>query len=228
MNILILTGFTKNVVWNNYGNCDYGKYSAGINLQYSIKNNYSFLCEILSEPLTDRWNTWIKIPLIKKHLLNYDYVVWIDADAIFVNNTPIESLIDNACDLIITKNAPDKHHNKMWSMLNTGFMIWKNSEWSFKTLDYIWNNCGNYTFNVFHEQSVLENLLIKNIKNENLLNYEMTDLENPIYIDNIKVLPYAFHNFSEDTQFVFHAAGDTPSKLNRLKNCYDYKNRINN
>jgi hypothetical protein len=228
MNILVLTGFTKHVVWNNYGNCDYGKYSVNINLQYATNNNYSFLCEILSEPLSDRWNTWIKIPLIKKHLVNYDYVVWIDADAIFVNNIKIENFIDDKSNLIISKNAPDTNHNKMWSMINTGFMIWKNSQWSFDTLTKIWDNSDNYKFDVFHEQTVLENLLLKNTTNTNLSNYDMNDLESAIYIDRIKVLPYSFHNFSENTNFVFHAAGDTPSKLNRLKKCYDYKNRINN
>jgi len=35
MNILILTAFTKKVVWNNYGNCDFGKFCAEVNLKYA-------------------------------------------------------------------------------------------------------------------------------------------------------------------------------------------------
>ena len=94
MNILILTAFTKKVVWNNYGNCDFGKFCAEVNLKYANKHNYSFVCEISETGLSDRQNTWLKIPFIKKHLPNYDYVVWIDADAIFLKNTKIEDFID--------------------------------------------------------------------------------------------------------------------------------------
>jgi len=101
MNILILTAFTKKVVWNNYGNCDFGKFCAEVNLKYANKHNYSFVCEISETELSDRQNTWLKIPLIKKHLPNYDYVVWIDADAIFLKNIKIEDFIDDGIDLVI-------------------------------------------------------------------------------------------------------------------------------
>ena len=45
MNILILTAFTKNVVWNNYGDCDFGKFAAEINLKYANKNNF-YVCQV--------------------------------------------------------------------------------------------------------------------------------------------------------------------------------------
>lgn len=218
MNILILTAFTKNVVWNNYGNCDFGKFAAKINLEYATNNNYNFLCEILQDALTDRHNTWNKITLIKKHLKFYDYVVWIDADAIFLNNIKIEDLIGVDIDLVITKNPPTES-GIMYTMTSTGFMIWKNSDWSFKTLDNLWNNFSHYFYNGFHEQSALDEYLIPIIKNKNLLEKHSDDLECIINQENIKILPYKYHNMS-NTFFVYHAGGDTPTKLMRIHNAY--------
>jgi len=223
MNILILTAFTKNVVWNNYGNCDFGKFSAEVNLKYANKNNYSFICEILQEPLLDRHNTWIKIHLIKKHLPNYDYVVWIDADAIFLKNIKIEDFLDDGIDLIISKN-PLPETKMMYTMTNTGFMVWKNSNWSIDTLNYIWNNYSLYAFSHFHEQTAIDQLLLPKITNLNLLNLELSDLDDCIIQENVKIIPYSYHSLSYDTLFIYHAAGDTTTKFQRLFDIYESYN----
>ena len=223
MNILILTAFTKNVVWNNYGDCDFGKFAAEINLKYANKNNYSFICEILQEPLLDRQNTWIKINLIKKHLPNYDYVVWIDADAIFLKNIKIEDFIDDNIDLIISKN-PLPETKIMYTMTNTGFMVWKNSKWSIDTLNYIWSNYNLYAFSHFHEQTAIDQLLLPKITNLNLLNLELSDLDDCIIQENVKIIPYSYHSLSYDTLFIYHAAGDTTTKFERLCDIYNIYN----
>ncbi len=223
MNILILTAFTKNVVWNNYGDCDFGKFSSEINLKYANKNNYSFVCEILKEPLTDKQNSWIKIPLIKKYLPQYDYVVWIDADAIFLNNIKIEEFIDDNIDLVLSKNALSET-KIMYTITSTGFMIWKNSEWSFSTLNDLWNNYNNYAFSHFHEQTALDQLLLPKLTNQNLINRELSDLSDIIIQENIKILPYSYHSVSHDTLFIYHAGGDTPTKLKRLTEVYEKYN----
>ena len=226
MNILILTAFTKNVVWNNYGDCDFGKFAAEINLKYANKNNYSFICEILQEPLTDRYNTWNKINLIKKHLPNYDYVVWIDADAIFIKNIKIEDFLDDYIDLVLSKN-PLSDTKIMYTMTSTGFMIWKNSKWSIDALNYIWNNYSLYAFSHFHEQTALDQLLLPKITNQNLINRELSDLDGCIIQENVKIIPYSYHNISEDTLFIYHAGGDTTTKFQRLFDIYESYNNNN-
>lgn len=223
MNILILTAFTKNVVWNNYGDCDFGKFAAEINLKYANKNNYSFICEILQEPLTDRYNTWNKINLIKKHLPNYDYVVWIDADAIFIKNIKIEDFLDDDIDLVLSKN-PLSDTKIMYTMTSTGFMIWKNSKWSIDALNYIWNNYSLYAFSHFHEQITLDQLLLPKITNQNLINRELSDLDGCIIQENVKIIPYSYHNISDDTLFIYHAGGDTTTKFQRLFDIYESYN----
>ena len=220
MNILILTAFTKKVVWNNYGNCDFGKFCAEVNLKYANKHNYSFVCEISETGLSDRQNTWLKIPFIKKHLPNYDYVVWIDADAIFLKNTKIEDFIDDGIDLVISKNPPSESDKRMYTMTSTGFMIWKNSQWSIDTLNYIWDNSGKYNYEFFHEQTVMDLFIRQTLTDDNLLNMEYFDITKPVVTNNIKIIPYRYHFLSENTLFVYHAGSDTPTKYKRLLNAY--------
>jgi|LakMenE01Jun11ns_1017448.scaffolds.fasta_scaffold9954071_6 hypothetical protein len=223
MNILILTAFTKNVVWNNYGNCDFGKFTSEINLKYANKNNYSFVCEILQEPLVDRQNSWIKIPLIQKYLSQYDYVVWIDADAIFLKNIKIEEFIEDGIDLILSKNALSE--NKiMYTITSTGFMVWKNSKWSIDTLNQLWENYNLYAYSHFHEQTALDQLLLPKLTSQNLINKELSDLENSLIQENVKIIPYSYHNLSYDTLFIYHAGGDTPTKFKRLVDVYEKYN----
>lgn len=220
MNILVLTAFTKNVVWNNYGNCDFGKFAAEINLKYAHKNNYSFVCEILQDPLIDRQNSWIKIFLIKKYLHQYDYVVWIDADAIFLKNIKIEEFIDDNIDLIITKN-PLPETKIMHTITSTGFMVWKNSEWSFNTLNSLLENYNLYAYSHFHEQTALDQLLLPKLTCQNLINREISDLDDCIIQENVKIMPYSYHSLSYDTLFIYHAGGDTPTKFKRLVEIYE-------
>lgn len=40
--ILILTSFTDNIRWNNYGKCDYGDFSSKNHLNYANKHGYSY------------------------------------------------------------------------------------------------------------------------------------------------------------------------------------------
>jgi hypothetical protein len=71
-----------------------------INLFYCQKNNYTLI-----KSSTRRYNKknkyqkrkehWERFPLILKHIENYDYVVWIDADAFFyMDALPIENIIN--------------------------------------------------------------------------------------------------------------------------------------
>ena len=53
-----------------------------------------------------------------------------------------------------------------------------------------------------------------------ILNKNVDDIENPIKLDNIIILPYSYHRYWEDGKidYIYHAGGSTPTKLNRIKN----------
>jgi hypothetical protein len=222
--IAILTSYTNHIRWNNYGKCDYGDFSSINHHDYANKHGYSYVKKIVNNDDYQNWHpTWIKIDVIKTYLHIFDYVVWIDADAVFYNqDISIEDLIDDNIDLVIPKLEVDRITGNMWTNTTTGFMIWKNSDWSFKVLNELWNNPKEFRFEFFHEQTRLDELLFNNLTlpgGENILNKNVDDIQNPIILDNIKILPYSYHRYWEDGEikYVYHAGGDTPTKLERIK-----------
>ena len=84
--ILILTSYTNKIRWNNYGKYDYGDYSSINHLEYSNKHGYSYVKKLVNDEDYIDWHpTWIKIDVIKTYLPIFEYVVWIDSDAVFYN-----------------------------------------------------------------------------------------------------------------------------------------------
>ena len=228
--IAILTSYTNHIRWNNYGKCDYGDFSSINHHDYANKHGYSYVKKIVNNDDYQNWHpTWIKIDVIKTYLHIFDYVVWIDADAVFYNqDISIEDLIDDNIDLVIPKLEVDRITGNMWTNTTTGFMIWKNSDWSFKVLNELWNNPKEFRFEFFHEQTRLDELLFNNLTlpgGENILNKNIDDIQNPIILDNIKILPYSYHRYWEDGEikYVYHAGGDTPTKLERIKRVLENK-----
>jgi hypothetical protein len=222
--ICILTSYTDHIRWNDYGKCDYGDFASLNHHEYSNKHGYSYVKEIVKNDDYLDWHpTWIKIDVLKKYLPLYDYVVWIDADAVFVNQEiKIEDMITDNVDLVIPKLEVDRVSGNMWTHTTTGFMVWKNSEWSHNILNELWVNPKQFKFEFFHEQSRLDELIYENFKldgGENILNKTIDDIESFVLLSNIRILPFSYHRCWEDgiINYVYHAGGDTPSKLNRIK-----------
>jgi hypothetical protein len=99
-----------------------GKY-AHVNKQaYAKKHGYDIFLYTESLDMT-RKPHWSKIIALQKHLQDYDWLFWTDADALIMNNEiRLESLIDDNFDIIITKDC--------YNCVNTGNFFIKNSVWS--------------------------------------------------------------------------------------------------
>ena len=222
--ICIITSYTDHIRWDDYGKCDYGDFASLNHHEYSNKHGYSYIKEIVKNDDYSNWHpTWIKIDVLKKYLPLYDYVVWVDSDAVFVNqDIKIEDLINDGVDLVIPKLEMDRVSGNMWTHTTTGFMIWKNSEWSNNMLNTLWSEPKDYRFTFFHEQSRLDELIYDKFTvqgGENILNKNIDDIETPIKLDNIMILPYSYHRYWEDGEikYVYHAGGNTVTKLERIK-----------
>ena len=220
----IITSYTNHIRWDNYGKCDYGDFSSLNHHEYANKHGYSYIKKIVNNDDYQNWHpTWIKIDVLKTYLPLFEYLVWIDADAVFVNqDVKIEDLINDDIDLILPKLEVDKISGNMWTHTSTGLMVWKNSEWSNNILNLLWNEPKQFRFEFFHEQSRLDELLHENFKldgGENILNKTIEDIETPIILNNVKILPYSYHRCWEDGEmkYVYHAGGNTPTKFERIK-----------
>lgn len=236
-NILILTGYTKEIEWGGYGKDDFSHIAAECNKKYAGIRKYNFIYEVLDQKYKDFYPSWIKIPLILKHLPDYDYVCWVDGDAIFTNSQGLEEFLDkNIC---LTQAIPARGVDTQYTYTSTGFMIFKNSEFSFKVLETLLEQAeviegGAFKYSNFHEQGLLDELFIKKEieecfgeGKEILLGKIPELLSEPFLTENFRILPHNYQECSDDVDpiFIYHACGDLSTRRKRLLN-YSKKLRM--
>jgi GR25 family glycosyltransferase involved in LPS biosynthesis len=121
---------------------------------YAQKHGYHFI-EYNDTLIESSIVTWNKVYVLDRHLSDFDWILWIDADAVFANlEITLESIINNrqgdyhllACDDI-----------GGWR-LNSGVLFFKNSEWS-KNLIAAWKSMKHLTHDKGAEQAQLIELL---------------------------------------------------------------------
>lgn len=96
--------------------------------------------------LEDRDKEWSKWHAIKKHLNNYDWIFWVDADVMIIDkHNKLENLIKLAIsENIVIGNLPLKSNvGKFSRLLHTGAFLIKNDKRSFNLIDRMINaNCN--------------------------------------------------------------------------------------
>ena len=133
--------------------------------EYSKDHNIDFhLIEKSLDP--DRDPQWSKILAVQKYLHDYDWLVWIDADIMIMNQTiDIREYIEEDYEFIITEFQKQEFYN-----LNTGlFFIKGKSEWSERFLNGVYygnNQFVNNPTKKYHEQSSM-GVFFENNKIEN-------------------------------------------------------------
>lgn len=223
--IAILTAYTDTNKWTSDGKCDFMPVSCKNHIDYCYKHNYSYVCELFRERDYMGYHpTWVKLFAIKKHLSNYDYIVWIDADCVFAESSiEVESFIqDESTYIVVPKSEKDYNTGVVWTGITTGFMIFKNNEKSHNLLDILINNAKNYTYDYFHEQSVLDNYFRdEGYYNDipSLLCKLDEDLPQAIYVNGVGIIPYRYHSYLDGGKYsyVYHAGGNSLTKKTRLE-----------
>ena len=145
---------------------------------------------------------WSKFLAIQTYLPDYDYLTYIDMDAVIMNfNTPIESFIEatGPCsDIILTED---------WNGPNTGMFIIKNSQWSRWFISHAYevglplvekkSALSNKAHPFEYEQRVVHYLLESNIWiKRKLSKYHMKNASNYIR-SHVSILPQcAFNSYS--------------------------------
>ena len=99
--------------------------------KYCEKNNYTFYIHRKSELEGKRHPAFEKPYLLKKYLDKHKHIIWIDSDAILLDmDFKVENLLNDNFDLISFKDYGDDYNK-----INTGVMIFKNSEESYNILN---------------------------------------------------------------------------------------------
>ncbi|CAG8947379.1 unnamed protein product [Penicillium salamii] len=139
---------------------------------YAKIHGYDYRLVVM--PRTDgRFGTWSKVTAMKEALQHYDFVVFLDADAMLLYpNLPMEWLFNywdiTENNLVALALDPDAPHNRDWNgrtMLNTGFMIAQRSPrtnelfeaWESCPTETRYPGCSKFGREWAHEQSAFGN-----------------------------------------------------------------------
>lgn len=127
----------------------YKEYSEDINSHYCYRNGYDYYCYtnheeiwklVIKENLAIQWQKVLLLKEVMEEYPEYDWYMFLDMDAIFVN---LADRIENYCDddYNIIFGRDEAAH----SVVNTGVILVKNTEWSKKFLNDWWDSRDNTT-----------------------------------------------------------------------------------
>ena len=150
---------------------------------------------------------WERYDITLRKLDLYDYIFYLDADAMIMNHTiRLENIIDNNYDILIAYNSIAKD----WTGINTGVILFKNSQWTKDFLNHL-NSKTHFHTTWAYEQGALI---------EAYTNNEMDCQKHIKLVKNRLFNSYAHQWYVEDNfrigDFVCHAAGSSNSYRERL------------
>jgi len=206
------TKFNKKVcvfTWYDEGIKEYADITSEINQSYCDKEGFTFYKDNIRR-LPDRTPHWERLPLFVELIPKYDYVIWIDADACFRNNS--HKLKD-----IITKY---EKYDIIWSydfpytqQINSGFIIAKCNEY---TKQYFTGLVNDKDDKWFHKPNWDQN------KINEFYNRNEMDIEKRSCILSHRTMQDFYDNNNDS--MILHLAGQ--SKEQRIKKFNEIKNKI--
>lgn len=183
----------------------YSQYAFDINRSYCEKQGYTYIQynDILDQ---SRPASWSKIPIIKRHLNDFDWIMWIDADAIFFNHdTRIEERIDESANLILGKACGDEwSDNSLTDYVNQNmgcFIIRGKCAWSTNLLNRIYSKTNRIDHRWWETQALNDIIL----EDDSEINSKIRIL-NQHLINGFEYRLYSYFDFSTE-QFIIHYAG---------------------
>ena len=202
MRICVVMYYDDNI--KNYGNLNYI-----INKKYCEKYNVSLISSTNQKKYTNRHAAWERLPLLLDNITQYDYLIWIDADAFFYNDASnISDIINKNIDaeFIFSNDITNKN-------INTGFFIVKNSQYSIDFLTkwaYDEELYKNNPFPLWWDQGVLIDMFNKNIldiqTNSVLIDYGVLQHFNEHELCQLHTKPYVFHLAGQNNDFRFETS----------------------
>ena len=210
--IAIVTASTPNLVNST-------TISAALNIKYAEMHGYAFY-QYRDTMVPKHIITWNKVRVLMDMLTatRHEWIMWIDADAVVTNrNFSIEGIIkatesskiekqseDDSIDLIVCNDIGG------WP-INTGVMLWRNSDWARKLLNKLWA-----TEHIPHMRGAEQAQLIKLLRHEDPLRKRHAILDQTAF--------NAHPSVHRDDFFIIHMMGF--SEAERAKKFKHYQLKL--
>lgn len=196
----------KIVTAYNDGFSELGDLCAESALAYAAKYGYEF--EAIKLHSLDRPPAWYKIKILINEIgrENIDWVLWVDADAIFKNfKINVMDYVDQKLDIHMVKHrcpvGPLKGADGLWLYAerpNTGVMVVKKSDWSARQLDKIWN-ATQYLNHKWWEQAAVHDLMGYHFE---ISGGSRSNMPNSDFLSHVGWLPAIFNSVPTPTMGV--------------------------
>tara|TARA_B100000131_G_scaffold206878_1_gene198986 strand:- start:3323 stop:4042 length:720 start_codon:yes stop_codon:yes gene_type:complete len=197
-------------MWYDEDHKEFGDISYKINKAYCDKHGYDIIRDS-HRRVPERTPTFECLPLAAKslaakHLPEYEYLVWVDADAYFhIDSPPIHQLLDDYSEFDIILSQDITYHDGSYpsDYINFGVFIVKNTSHSQEILDFCAFDEGIYK-KVFNDHLTTEQDLIRTVYRENLHYLQKRSV----------ILPFGFlQNFYEEA----HLSNEAADLLSKYK-----------
>lgn len=104
---------------------------------YAARHGYALRLET-RVLIPERPPAWSKIALVRELLDRYDEVLWVDADAIFLDiSKDIADLVRPGKDLYLVEHLYE--HDESWRSANTGVFLMLSTPWAHQFLERVWD-----------------------------------------------------------------------------------------
>ncbi len=184
---LIISAYTENIK-------DYGEICEKSIINYVKENNYA--CKIYHDGFDKtRHPVWSKIKFVSNNINEYEYLLWIDADAIIANlEFKLESILEKDKELYICNDRMG---------INTGVFMIKSSSFSRDLMETIFEQ-RHFNGIAWQEQSALTYLYTTNYNNlQDKTKFIKQSLFNS-YIHRLYNFQYPEGEYTEGSSFVLH------------------------
>mgnify|MGYP000858741074 CR=1 FL=1 len=169
----------------------YAVYTTETNRLYCQKHNLQYFCygHTLDNTKTPHWS---KLLALKNHIMDYDWLMWIDADAAFANHTTtIESIIENHSAMILMSKG------RLYGW-NSGVFLLRGGQESESWLDFVFGLHGTISGPFYEQDAVVHSF--------GLPLYKDKVIEVPKRLINVSIKDYTAGDF------IVHAHGTDNKK----------------
>lgn len=175
----------------SYG--DFASLTTRNHAEYCARHGYDYFDG--TEKISDRPPSWNKIPMLRHILPEYDWVMWLDSDAMVMNlNVEAERIAAGDAALLLTRDPVE---------LNCGVMLARNCPEAERLLSAIWDR-EEFINNGWWEQAALIDLY----KSEQWVRDVVGTIDQ-------RAMNSYMENF-EPGDFILHLAGKTTEERNRV------------